>query len=46
MTTREIIEEWRIDFNLRRPRASLNGLTPDEFASRSRMDHSVDRAGL
>ncbi|MDR3253486.1 MAG: transposase [Endomicrobium sp.] len=28
---REIIEEWRIDYNKTRPRSSLNGLTPNEF---------------
>ena len=41
---REIIEEWRIDYNLVRPHTSLDGLTPNEFATRSRMDHNVNRA--
>jgi hypothetical protein len=27
---RQIIEEWRIDYNTRRPHTSLNGLTPAE----------------
>ena len=27
---REIIEEWRIDYNTNRPHSSLNGLTPIE----------------
>ena len=31
---REIIEEWRIDYNTNRPHSSLNGLTPTEFAAR------------
>ena len=31
---REIIEEWRIDYNTHRPHSSLNGLTPTEFAAR------------
>ena len=31
---REIIEEWRIDYNTNRPHSSLNGLTPIEFAAR------------
>lgn len=43
---REIIEEWRIDYNLNRPHTSLNGLTPNEFATRSKMDHNVNRANL
>ena len=29
---REIIEEWRIDYNTNRPHTSLNGLTPTECA--------------
>lgn len=43
---REIIEGWRIDYNLNRPHTSLNGLTPDEFATWSRQDHNVNRANL
>lgn len=43
---REIIEEWRIDYNLIRPHTSLNGLTPNEFATRSAIDHNVNRANL
>ena len=34
--TREIIEEWRVDYNASRAHTSLEGLTPTEFASRSR----------
>jgi putative transposase len=30
---REIIENWRIDYNLNRPHSSLGGITPDEFAA-------------
>ena len=33
---REIIEEWRADYNTNRPHSSLNGLTPAEFAARPR----------
>ena len=36
---REIIEDWRTDYNARRPHTSLEGLTPVEFATRSREDH-------
>ena len=43
---RETIEEWRIDYNLHRPHTSLEGLTPNEFATRSRKDHNVNRASL
>lgn len=32
---RQIIEEWRIDYNTNRPHTSLKGLTPTEFATRS-----------
>ena len=42
----EIIEEWRIDYNLHRPHTSLDGLTPNEFATRSQLDHNVNRASL
>jgi putative transposase len=35
---REIIEEWRIDYNHARPHTSLAGLTPAEFAKRSNED--------
>jgi putative transposase len=37
---RRIIEEWRIDYNTRRPHTSLNGLTPTEFAARSNQGHN------
>jgi putative transposase len=43
---REIIEEWRIDYNLNRPHTSLDGLTPHEFATRSRQDQTMNRANL
>lgn len=35
-----IVEAWRIDYSLYRPHASLGGLTPNEFAIRSRPDHN------
>jgi putative transposase len=43
---REIIENWRNDYNLNRPHTSLNGLTPYEFATRSRLDQNMNRANL
>jgi putative transposase len=36
---RNIIEEWRIDYNTNRPHTSLNGLTPTEFAARPDQGH-------
>ena len=41
-----IIEEWRSDYNEHRPHMSLRGLTPNEFATRSRSDHNVNGAHL
>lgn len=43
---RRIIEDWRIDYNSNRPHTSLDGLTPNEFATRSRTDHNMNRASL
>jgi putative transposase len=43
---REIIDEWRIDGNLHRPHASLDRLTPNQFATQSRADRNVNRAKL
>ncbi len=28
---RQVIEEWRIEYNLERPHSSLGNLTPNEF---------------
>ncbi|MCW5731001.1 MAG: integrase core domain-containing protein [Alphaproteobacteria bacterium] len=42
----QIIEERRLDYNLNRPHASLDGLTPNEFAYRSGTDHNVNSANL
>ena len=41
-----IIEAWRADYNTHRPHTSLGGLTPDEFAARSRQDHNQNRFWL
>ena len=43
---RRIIEEWRIDYNGERPHTSLNGLTPNEFATRSTTDHNQNGLSL
>jgi putative transposase len=42
----EIVQDWRFDYNLNGPLTSLNRLTPDEFATRSRMDHNRNEANL
>ena len=43
---RQIIEDWRIDYNLKRSHTSLEGLTPDEFATRARKAQNQNRASL
>ena len=43
---REIIEEWRIDYNTKRPHSSLNGLTPTEFAARPDQGQNWNRLSL
>jgi putative transposase len=43
---RRIIEAWRADYNEHRPHTSLQGLTPNEFATRSRMGQMEDRVQL
>jgi putative transposase len=43
---RQIIEEWRIDYNTNRPHSSLNGLTPTEFAARPTQGHNRNRLSL
>ncbi len=43
---RRIINAWRIDYNNQRPHSSLNGLTPTEFATRSKTDHNQNRLSL
>ena len=43
---RNIIEEWRIDYNTNRPHTSLNGLTPTEFATRPNRGQIQNRLSL
>ena len=43
---RQIIEEWRIDYNTNRPHTSLNGLTPTEFATRPNQGQNQNRLYL
>jgi putative transposase len=40
---RQIIEEWRIDYNTNRPHTSLKGLTPAEFAARPEQGQNWNR---
>lgn len=37
---REVLGEWREDYNGQRPHTSLDGLTPNEFARRSTSGHN------
>ena len=43
---RRIVEEWRRDYNAHRPHTSLGGLTPAEFAARSRKDRNQNGVWL
>src|SRR6202042_5305 len=43
---RQIIEEWRIDYNTIRPHTSLNGITPTEFATRPHQGQNWNRLSL
>ena len=38
--SREVLSDWRNDYNGERPHTSLNGLTSNEFARRSTPDHN------
>ena len=41
---RNLVAAWRDDFNHHRPHASLTGLTPREYAHRSKEDQNLNRA--
>ena len=43
---RRILEAWRADYNHARPHTSLGGLTPTEFATRSREDQIENNPNL
>lgn len=43
---RKIIEAWRLDYNDDRPHTSLGGLTPNEFAARSKRTRTRTDAGF
>lgn len=43
---RQIVEEWRTDYNQTRPHSSLNGLAPNAFANRSTMAQTMNRTNL
>lgn len=40
---RQIIEEWRIDYNTNRPHTSLNGIKSTEFATRTNRGQTQNR---
>jgi len=43
---RQIIEAWRIDYNTARPHTSLDGLTPEAFATRPKPGHTEEGLAL
>ena len=43
---RRLIAAWRSDYNHQRPHTSLGGLTPREYANRSRQDHNLNRTNF
>lgn len=43
---RRIIDTWRTDYNHARPHTSLGGMTPREFATRSRQDQIENNPNL
>jgi len=43
---RRILDAWRADYNHARPHTSLGGLTPTEFATRSRGDQTENKSNL
>ena len=43
---RSLVAEWRDDFNNHRPHSSLAGLTPREYANRSKEDQNLNRPNL
>lgn len=46
VAARRIIEAWRIDYNTERPHTSLDGLTPEAFATRPLQGHTENRLCL
>ena len=43
---RDLIAAWRTDFNQHRPHTSLYGLTPAEYANRSKEDQNLNNPRL
>ena len=41
---RNLVAAWRDDFNHHRPDSSLAGMTPWEYANRSKEDQNLNRA--
>lgn len=43
---RDLITDWRMDYNYERPHTSLNGMTPVEYATRSNQGQNLNRANF
>ena len=43
---RQLIADWRDDYNHQRPHSSLNGMTPWEYANTIKDDQNPNRANL
>lgn len=43
---RDLITDWRMDYNYERPHTSLDGMTPVEYATRSNKDQNLNRANF
>jgi putative transposase len=41
---RNKIEQWRIEYNRKRPHSSLGHLTPEEFAAKNQMSSAIARS--
>ena len=41
---RNLVAAWRTNFNNHRPHSSLAGMTPTEYANRSKEDQNLNRA--
>lgn len=45
-SAREIIEQWRVDYNTERPHSSLNNMTPEEFSRTMTTEEKAEKPRL